>query len=172
MAGLCNDQANTCLELLKLGFLTRGAIVLGELYHRESCVFGPALIRAVEMEKNEAFYPRILVHDDVISLCNDFYNNHPGTARGDIIQDHLCRNVVNIFHLPEKICFPDGYKPTPGLNTPSNVIWESIERSLNEYDGPESRKEWEKWSYLKSFLEQVVFKELTFRGSKTPRKTA
>lgn len=46
------------IELLQLGFLTRGGITIGPVHHRDNIIFGPALIEAVALEK-EAHYPRI-----------------------------------------------------------------------------------------------------------------
>lgn len=50
-------------ELIMKGFLFRGAILIGDLYHDSSIVFGPALGKAVELEK-DAVYPRIVVRKD------------------------------------------------------------------------------------------------------------
>ena len=49
------------VDLLHMGFLTRGAIVVGDLYHRDNIIFGPALVEAHTIESREAFYPRVIV---------------------------------------------------------------------------------------------------------------
>lgn len=54
------------LDLLAKGFLTRGAIVSGELYHKGAIVLGPALVEAYQLESKKALYPRILVSNDII----------------------------------------------------------------------------------------------------------
>src|SRR5690606_10662416 len=51
------------------GFLLRGGIAKGELFHQGSMLFGPALIAAVNMEK-AANYPRIILHP---SLHDQFH---------------------------------------------------------------------------------------------------
>jgi hypothetical protein len=57
-------------ELLRWGFLIRGAVTLGYLYHDyRGIIFGPALIEAVHMEKN-ARYPRLLCSDRLIEFLN------------------------------------------------------------------------------------------------------
>lgn len=53
-------------QMLRLGFLVRGGITKGALLHREGKVFGPAFIKAYELEKNKAVYPRIII-DPAIS---------------------------------------------------------------------------------------------------------
>ncbi len=47
--------------LLQHGFLLRGGITKGEIYHRDSSVFGPALNRAYELESKNAVYPRVIL---------------------------------------------------------------------------------------------------------------
>lgn len=49
------------------GFLLRGGITSGLLYHNQGIVFGEALIEAYNMESKIAFYPRIIISEKVIS---------------------------------------------------------------------------------------------------------
>jgi hypothetical protein len=52
------------LDLLANGFLFRGGIAKGALHHSNNAVFGPAFLRAYDLEKNVAEYPRIIVDQD------------------------------------------------------------------------------------------------------------
>ena len=57
-------------RLLNEGLPVRGAICVGNLYH-ENNVWGEALVRAVELEKKTAIYPRIIVSkEDYAKLPN------------------------------------------------------------------------------------------------------
>src|SRR5258705_10405392 len=47
-------------QLCLSGIWTRGALTMGQMHHRGDVAFGPALIDAVEMERELAIYPRIL----------------------------------------------------------------------------------------------------------------
>ena len=47
-------------RLLKLGYLSRGALVVGPLLHRGNTILGPALAEAHEIESQVARYPRIV----------------------------------------------------------------------------------------------------------------
>lgn len=49
------------LELLGYGFLVRGGLTVGDLYHREGVVFGPAMNEAYTLESKIAVYPRLVV---------------------------------------------------------------------------------------------------------------
>lgn len=51
---------------LKARFLIRGAISQGSLYHDNGVVFGPALVRAANLESKVAVYPRVIVDPDVL----------------------------------------------------------------------------------------------------------
>ena len=50
-------------NLLAHDVLTRGAVVCGAAYHQGRIGFGPAIIEALDIERNIAKYPRILVTD-------------------------------------------------------------------------------------------------------------
>jgi hypothetical protein len=78
-------------ELLRAGFLIRGAFTLGDLYHDDaSVIFGPAIVEAVDIEK-KACYPRIVCGDRLIEFLDktDYKNNV-------IISDLNKKWVVNI----------------------------------------------------------------------------
>lgn len=64
---LLNDTYLLQIELLKWGIIVRGAIATGKLYHDEKLVFGPALIKAVEREK-DAKYPRVILDKEIIDI--------------------------------------------------------------------------------------------------------
>jgi hypothetical protein len=49
------------LDLLANGFLLRGGIAKGPLHHSKNAVFGPAFLKAYDLEQNIAEYPRIIV---------------------------------------------------------------------------------------------------------------
>ena len=58
-----NSLLDTQHDLLCSGFAVRGAISVGRLYHQEN-IWGEALVRAAEIEKNYAKYPRILIRNE------------------------------------------------------------------------------------------------------------
>jgi hypothetical protein len=61
------------LDLLANGFLFRGGIAKGALYHSNNAVFGPAFLKAYDLEQNIAEYPRIIVDQDT----HQDFNLHP-----------------------------------------------------------------------------------------------
>ncbi len=54
---------------LKLGFVgvvVRGGIAIGDLYHDNKKVFGPALIEAYKLESQIAIYPRVIIKENTL----------------------------------------------------------------------------------------------------------
>lgn len=48
------------------GFWIRGAVTIGHITHNERVVFGPALVRAYELESQKAIYPRIILDPNCV----------------------------------------------------------------------------------------------------------
>jgi hypothetical protein len=53
------------MELLTEGYLLRGAIVKGRLYHDDKMVFGDALVKAYELEMQIVRFPRVMITREV-----------------------------------------------------------------------------------------------------------
>jgi hypothetical protein len=52
---------------LALGFLIRGGVAFGKLYHSNGVVFGKGMIEAFELESKTAFYPRVVLSHSLIN---------------------------------------------------------------------------------------------------------
>lgn len=74
------DEAGTLIARLALmqlmgagaGFWIRGGVTLGKIIHKPTCVFGPALNRAYELESKTAIVPRIVVDEMLIGNLGSF----------------------------------------------------------------------------------------------------
>ena len=91
IATLFNTVANIYNEILRYGYLMRGAIVEGEISHNDKIVYGKALVEAVHLEEKVANVPRILVKTKVIEPHSFYY----------LMQDKDEELFLNIFHLCE-----------------------------------------------------------------------
>lgn len=89
MAVLFNTVANIYNEVLRYGYLMRGAIVEGEFFHNDIIIYGKGLVEAVHLEEKVADVPRILVKTNV-SEPNSYYY---------LMQDADKELFLNIFHL-------------------------------------------------------------------------
>lgn len=64
------DLLHAQIELVGLGVLVRGGVTVGEIFVGEAgdaTFFGPALIRAYEIESQEAIFPRIVVGEEALA---------------------------------------------------------------------------------------------------------
>jgi hypothetical protein len=63
------DLLHAQIELVNLGVLIRAGLTVGDAYlpaSGDGPVFGPAMVRAYEIESQEAVYPRIVIDDDAL----------------------------------------------------------------------------------------------------------
>ncbi|MBD9453546.1 hypothetical protein IB244_18590 [Rhizobium sp. RHZ02] len=51
------------------GFLVRGAVTAGPLYHTSEILVGPAMVRAYQLESRIAVFPRVLIDPAVIEIA-------------------------------------------------------------------------------------------------------
>jgi hypothetical protein len=89
---ILSSASALCIKLLQLGFLTRGGVTIGPVYHHDNVVFGPALIEAVALE-NEAHYPRLLCSDNLLAHLATLKTN----SANYVLDDQLGRKIVNPF---------------------------------------------------------------------------
>lgn len=71
------DLRTISYEVAKKGFFFRGAITIDNIFDRNEIMYGPAIIKAYELELKIATYPRIIIDDSVINTIeqNSQYEN-------------------------------------------------------------------------------------------------
>lgn len=89
IAVLFNIVANIYNEILRYGYLMRGAIVEGEFFHNKIIVYGKGLVEAVQLEEEKAKVPRILVRIKVSEPHSYFY----------LMQDNDNELFLNVFQI-------------------------------------------------------------------------
>lgn len=156
---ILTTASKLAINLLRKGFLTRGAIVLGDLYHLDNAIFGPALIEAVAMEEEEAFYPRILMSGVAAARVA----NEDGATGWDriMITDQTGRSVVNPFPVLFDVKSGSGEEDIMQSYVDLNLFFNEIKPILGEnitsLDEAGRHKQAEKWSYLRDLIEGPVF---------------
>ncbi|WP_138826478.1 MULTISPECIES: hypothetical protein [Bacillus] len=65
------------MNLMSLGICIRGGMTVGELYHNDNIVFGPAMNEAYGLESNCAIYPRVIVDSKYLTIAYSNGNNPP-----------------------------------------------------------------------------------------------
>ena len=70
---ILHDAHFLCVKAMEIGFLLRGAIVYGKVIHNvsENKLFGPAFLKAYDMERKKAIYPRIIVDDNFFRIAKN-----------------------------------------------------------------------------------------------------
>jgi hypothetical protein len=152
-----------CVRLLELGFLSRGGVSLGQLYHDDNVVFGPALNRAVEIEQSASF-PRIVCDTPVVELLKQ----NPDFSH-EVIQDDVDgKYVVNIFR--------------PAFRKAPSYIWRQVLDSHYRFDdllrvisakteqlrAPTEKRKLEKWVYMERYVKARREELVEFVGSDMP----
>lgn len=73
----CFYNINRILAImLKSGFIFRGSITIGKLYHKDNLIFGPALVEAYNLELNSAIFPRVIINKQCIEIMKKQYTNN------------------------------------------------------------------------------------------------
>jgi hypothetical protein len=143
------------LSTVSRGFLLRGGVAIGDMCHDDQAVFGPGLIRAYDLERNVAKFPRIVVDQEVLDTC--------GPISGfNVFEDGL--HFLDPFTTDFIRFMQEGSKesPTPehlqaGLpgpefsfrDIPADSLLSSIMRGLKrQIRAPLEDKEWEKVAWL------------------------
>lgn len=71
-------------EFLSRGYLVRGAVDYGEVFHKKNIITGLAYINAVEHEKKRAIEPRIIYTENVFNFIEKF-SRRQGYTKGSIV---------------------------------------------------------------------------------------
>lgn len=90
-----------CRQLLFSGFLSRGGIAMGKLYHRDvsegsseagpPMVFGPAFIEAYQFESSHADGPRVILQNKVREHIQKKCNLYPDSRLTAFLKTHVQR---------------------------------------------------------------------------------
>lgn len=138
-------------SLLKLGFLCRGGITKGQIFHDKNVVLGPAMIKTYKLEKETAKFPRVILSKEVedIALAMD-------SGQGIVLRSSLfkCEDFY-IVHILRLLSFVLSLSGEVGeweriyLKIKANLINE-----INRLKDCPKEKEYVTW--FKSYFEQTV----------------
>ncbi|MEQ1546640.1 hypothetical protein [Methyloglobulus sp.] len=83
--------------LIRKGFLCRGAIACGNVYHKNGILFGNGLVKAYNDEMTLAKYPRIILDSNIVEMLNES-NNTSDDFAGLIKTDKDGSKFLNILY--------------------------------------------------------------------------
>jgi hypothetical protein len=84
---LARQVQRLCWSLLQCGYLTRGGMVIGDLYHDGTHVLGPALVAAYQIESEVAKYPRVVLSPAIEQELRNPYETKLGHRDDRFVRD-------------------------------------------------------------------------------------
>jgi hypothetical protein len=148
-ARILTVSAQLVLDLLRRGFLVRGGIAFGDLYHRDNVIFGPALNEAVSIEKSKAIFPRILLSDAAKTHIRSLQTDPQDSS---MLLDQKGEPVANPFAVgfggPQGVvvsALQENFRP--------REIDEVIDREIARLRGQGDQTKADKWIYMREFID-------------------
>lgn len=141
------------------GFLLRGGITVGDIYHRDNVIFGPAFNRAYELETKVAVHPRIIFDPDLpADWCPEdraFYQEgKPLWVSENWVRSHdglLFMNLLRPF-----VALPDAANYDEILSRVLGPVRALLIERLIEYS--ENKRVREKYEWLAGYFNEVCAK--------------
>jgi hypothetical protein len=136
---------------LSMGFLVRGGIATGNLFHSGGVVFGEALIEAVTLEARTAIYPRVVASDQSIELFGPSKNfcmvkDFDGIFCVDYYRDCLLKAVQ------------PGESYAVETRRWMSIVCETLQKNLNELKEAKHTNQHAKWVYFTRKIQEAVTK--------------
>lgn len=152
---------NMVFNLIITGFLVRGGITYGPLYHKDGVCYGPAMNRAYLLESKTAVYPRLLIDGFALKeLAQDnFIHNSikyisPDKSDGLIFLDYLSQKA----YFEENDNYYDFDRNRLDYNQFLKNTKKLITNSLEQYNNNE--KVLEKYQWYKEYYNDTIKKVL------------
>ncbi|WP_159478370.1 hypothetical protein [Chryseobacterium sp. 18068] len=126
-----NDLLFVSFELANKGYLIRGGVSIGKLIHTNELIFGPALVKAYELESKKAIYPRILVEQYVVENGVIYREkNHSEEDEHKFIMDILTEDVDGNYYIDY---ISKGYSEFDDIEYDIYPYLEKLKSFLNNY---------------------------------------
>lgn len=143
-------------SLLYKGFLFRGGITSGLLYHRDSLVFGPALLKAYELESKCALYPRIILDYELAKYWGqgDNYLNKDGSLIGQSRTWRMSYDGFRFYDFLQPFDgSPDFWNNPELIQAQLNPVRKIIVEALKKYE--RNQKIFPKYAWLANYFNEV-----------------
>lgn len=89
---ILNLVSKLYFKAIQNGKLVRGGVTIGNIYVDDVTAYGKGLLRAIKLEEDIAYYPRVLVDNNIEDYLNKEYLESDKT-----LLDTDCLRFVNIF---------------------------------------------------------------------------
>jgi hypothetical protein len=123
------DLLYVSFELANQGYLARGGVTIGKLIHTNELIFGPAMVKAYDLESKEAIYPRIIVEKEVVENGIKFkVDNHSANDELEYIFDIITEDSDGNYYI-DYIS-----KSSSEFNDPEYDLYGYLDRLKNFFD--------------------------------------
>ncbi|MDD3653976.1 MAG: hypothetical protein PHO01_07310 [Desulfotomaculaceae bacterium] len=112
------------------GFITRGGISFGKLYHEHSIVFGPAFHRAYELETQVANYPRVILDSQYLHKYHGLFEDSETPLSEDV--NELLKKADDGFYFLDFVSKCDGSTTEKLLRIVKETIKEIKDEGNNQ----------------------------------------
>ena len=153
-------------RLIIKGYLLRGGLTYGDIYHDSNVIFGPAMINAYDLESTLAIYPRIIIDKEIIEFGRkylpDFFNeNMTNYIFNYVSEDNDEKYYIDYFDKGVETF----WEITENEKEFIHSLKQLIENGLKEEDKSVLRKYvWMKDKYNKMTFKLKCNKQLTIGG--------
>jgi hypothetical protein len=119
-----------------LGFFIRGGVTVGDIVHDEHVVFGPALNRAYQLEKEVADKPRIVLDPECMDPLGgaSAFGSHVVTEDGVMFLDPWTRNTAGALWMITSAA------QNTSIQSPDGLLAAPLFHVMNELKGPLEEK--------------------------------
>jgi hypothetical protein len=145
------------LTALQKGFLIRGAVVCDKLCHTETKIFGPAMVKAYQMESKLAVYPRIILDDNILDIAKEYPREmNKQNSEFKVIQNLLLEDFDGYFF----INYLDIFKTKIFSDDKATLLsyFEPLRNKIRELDKKESLDIKSKCLWLKGKYKGILSK--------------
>ena len=136
---------------LRNGFLLRGGITVGELYHANGVVFGKGLVDAYRLESTTAIYPRVILSPKVLEHV-------PYSQNIWLLRD--ADGLVHLNYFSDIFASFASGNPTPENEEQAKVNWLAvatiIAQQISKLHSAGKLNELAKWRWLATQLQKFV----------------
>jgi len=132
---------------LSIGFLIRGGVTIGNLYHSGGVVFGEAMVEAYQLESRTAIYPRVVLSQKVCSRTDWMKWGKINLRRGSdgLYYFNYYRNLVFSSTLP-------GNRAIDNMNAWFAHINQDMAENLSKLERDGNMAAFSKWAWFANEL--------------------
>lgn len=147
-------------DLIYYGFLARGGISVGKMYHDGDIAFGPALVNAVFLEEQIAKYPRIIMDEStyktilqIIKQNNGYSYEQDKKIFDSLLDTFTNNNNENFYYLD----FISQYEEYYGIEEQFKILLKNCKLIIKNFNNLDSHVN-EKYIWFESYLKKTCEK--------------